>query len=427
MRIALTHKFVIGSIVVSAAAVYFPNLVAATGLRVMPWVTPFAALGAGAVIGFFLTRELGPQFRSLQNAAERIRKGDLSAAAVAAGEPMFPDETNDLAQSIESMARGLRELVVHVQGTAARVSDAASVVSRSAQSVGGHTGEIGSTVADLVESVKEQQRLLHDANRLIHEVAATIASNADDAREAFGFAAEASQKANSSVDVTRLAVEKMRTVFERIEKAVGQVFDLEAKTQHVHQITEVITSVASSTNLLSLNASIEAARAGEAGRGFSVVADEIRKLAESAGRRAEEIAKLIHEIQSGTAEVADEMRLSSTAISEGREDVDMIAKSLEHIRAAVGEAQTRAEEIFHGADSHTREVENMVRSMDEIATVDASKVPVIDRVIETSRQQSASTADVIASANSLTVLSRELDGVLSHFQTEADPGVEAKQ
>ena len=78
----------------------------------------------------------------------------------------------------------------------------------------------------------------------------------------------------------------MRTVFERVEQSVATVFELEAKTRHVHQITEIITSVAHRTNLLSLNASIEAARAGEAGRGFSVVADEIRKLAESAGHAA---------------------------------------------------------------------------------------------------------------------------------------------
>jgi len=388
VRIALTHKFVVGSIVVSAAVVVIPNMIAATGLRVTPWVTPFVGLGVGAAIGFFLTRELGPQFRGLQRVAERIRKGDLMVEVVTDGEPMFPDETYDLARSIDSMASGLRELVAHVQGTAARVSDAASEVSRSAESAGGHTSEIGSTVADLVESVKEQQRLLTDANRLIHEVAATIASNADDAREAFGFAAEANQKANSSVDVTRLAVEKMRTVFERIEKAVGRVFLLEEKTQHVHQITEVITSVASSTNLLSLNASIEAARAGEAGRGFAVVADEIRKLAESAGRRAEEIAKLIHEIQSDTAEVADEMRLSSTVITEGRADIDMIAESLESIRSTVMDAQVRAEGIFRGADAHTVEVERMVQSMEEISEADTRKAAAIDRVVETSRLQS---------------------------------------
>ena len=118
------------------------------------------------------------------------------------------------------------------------------------------------------------------------------------------------------------------------------MFELEAKTRHVHQITEIITSVAHRTNLLSLNASIEAARAGEAGRGFSVVADEIRKLAESAGRSAEEIAKLIHEIESDTNEVAQGMRESSIVVGEGREDVDTVADSLEQIRSAVGEAAT---------------------------------------------------------------------------------------
>jgi hypothetical protein len=109
-------------------------------------------------------------------------------------------------------------------------------------------------------------------------------------------------------------------VFERVEAAASRVFELEAKTRHVHQITGMITSVAQRTNLLSLNASIEAARAGEAGRGFSVVADEIRKLAESAGRSAEEISKLVHEIETDTSEVAEGMRESSMVIGEGRED-----------------------------------------------------------------------------------------------------------
>ena len=125
------------------------------------------------------------------------------------------------------------------------------------------------------------------------DIASAIELTASRAREAFGFAAEANQKANAGVDVSRLAIAKMRSVFERVEQAGGMVFQLEAKTRHVHQITEIITSVASRTNLLSLNASIEAARAGEAGRGFAVVADEIRKLAESAARSADEIVKLV--------------------------------------------------------------------------------------------------------------------------------------
>jgi methyl-accepting chemotaxis protein len=418
---------VIGSFAVGSAVVGVPALLAASGLNVNPWLSPFVALGVGAAIGFLLCRDLGRQFQGLQRATERISNGDLTTTVVVAKDPSFPDEVHELGLSIQSMAASLRQLVEHVQGTASQVSGAASEVARSAQAVGGHSGEIGSKVSDLAASVEEQQRLLQDANRLIHDVAATIDRNAERAREAFGFAAEANQKANSSVDVTRLAVEKMRSVFERIETAMGQVFDLEAKTQHVHQIVEIITSVAASTNLLSLNASIEAARAGEAGRGFSVVADEIRKLAESAAHRAEEIAKLIHEIQSGTAEVADQMRQSSTVISEGREDVDMIAASLEHIRAAVSEAAARSEEIFHGADTHTREAERMVSSMDELANADSRKATAIDRIVEVSERQTESMAEVIDSSRSLTDLSHQLGSVLAHFRTEPERAPEEER
>ncbi|MEN8162362.1 MAG: methyl-accepting chemotaxis protein, partial [Myxococcota bacterium] len=241
------------------------------------------------------------------------------------------------------------------------------------------------------------------------------------ARGAFGFAAGANQKANSGVDVSRLAIEKMRTVFERVEQAGGMVFQLEAKTRHVHQITEIITSVASRTNLLSLNASIEAARAGEAGRGFAVVADEIRKLAESAARSADEIVKLVGEIETDTARVADEMRESGQVIGEGREDVNTIAGALEQIRAAVGEASARAEEIFQEADGQARDAERMVKSMDEVASTSRSTAASVTRVTETSQRQMDSMSEMVAAAETMTRLSQELGELTRRFRT----GVEA--
>ena len=196
-----------------------------------------------------------------------------------------------------------------------------------------------------------------------------------------------------------------------------KVFELEEKMRQVSQITGMITSVANSTNLLSLNASIEAARAGEAGRGFSVVADEIRKLAESAGESAEEISTLIHEIQTETSEVADQMRESSLGVKEGHEDVDTLAHSLGHIRSAVGEAASRAEEIFHGADSHTQSLDRMVAAMDEVAKVAGGNAAAIDGVVTTSQGQVASMTEMVASSRSLNGLAEKLQEVLRRFQT----------
>jgi methyl-accepting chemotaxis protein len=393
------------------------------GIDVAPWVSLFVALGAGASIGYFLSRDLTLKFQDLSRSTDHISSGNLAVLTEVRRPPRFPDETDDLARSIYAMAASLRDLVENVQSTAHQVSNAAHELTTSAQQLSVENTDISSSVSNLARSVAEQQKLLHEANRLIHEISSTIELNAERAREAFGFAAEANQKANSGVDITRLAIEKMRTVFERVEKSVTRVFDLEAKTRNVQQITEFITSVAHSTNLLSLNASIEAARAGEAGRGFSVVADEIRKLAESAGRSAEEISKLVHEIQSDTAEVADEMRESSMVIGEGRDDVDTIASSLTQIRAAVSEAATRAEEIFHGADAHTSDVERMVSSMDDIASVAQRNAEAIDGVVASTQRQVTLMAEMVASSRSMTDMAESQRGALLRFQT-GGPGVD---
>jgi methyl-accepting chemotaxis protein len=417
VRVALTHKFVLGSLLVGAAVVGLPSLLVRSGVSVASWVYPFVALGVGGVIGFFLSRTLTRAFSSLRNATDHIRRGDLTALGEAARPPRFPDETWDLTCSIQSMVGSLRELVDGVQSLAAQLSTAAREMNNSVQRASGGNDEISSGVSRLADGVAEQQKLLEGTSRLVHEIAAAIELNASRAREAFGFAAEANQKAGSGVDVSRLAIEKMRTVFERVENGVARVFELEAKTRHVHQITGIITSVAHRTNLLSLNASIEAARAGEAGRGFSVVADEIRKLAESAGRSAEEIAKLIHEIESDTSEVAEGMRESSMVIGEGREDVDTIAKSLEQIRSAVGEAARRAEEIFEGADTQAMDVQRMVESMDEISNVAARNARAIEGVSTISESQVSSVTQMVESSRDLSGLAEEMRELLHHFNT----------
>ncbi len=417
VRLSLTARFVIGSLVVAGATSLLPDLARRFGIGFSAWGTLFVALGVGGGIGFFLSRMLGVKFDELRLATERIREGDLRPEIGKRSESGFRDEVDDLAESLLGMLARLRQLVVRVQSTAKSVSDSStgleSALDRLQRSSEGMLG----TASQVAAGVDQEQELLGQAAQRMAQVSSEIELNAGRAREAFGFAAEANQKAGTGVEVARLAIEKMKAVFERAESTSGKVFELEAKTRHVHQITEIITSVAHRTNLLSLNASIEAARAGEAGRGFSVVADEIRKLSESAGRSADEISQLMHEIQGDTAMVADEMRQSSVVIEEGREDVNTIAGALAQISMAVSEAATRSEEIFHGADSHSLNAESMVSAIEEIAKVASGNGQSVAALNETIRGQQRTLGEIFDSATAVSQMANELEASLTFFRT----------
>jgi methyl-accepting chemotaxis protein len=379
----------------------------------------------GGGLGFFLSQALARSFATLRNATERISQGDLTTQIGVDPAPRFPDETSELAHSVHGMLASLRELVGHVQRTADRVSSAAGELARSAQSVAAASAQISTTVSGVAEGVAGQQELVALATRSVHDRAAAIEVTAARAREAFGFSAEASQKAHAGADVSRLALEKLKSVFERVEQSGALVFRLESKSRHVNQVIEILTGLAHRTNLLSLNASIEAARAGEAGRGFAVVADEVRKLAESSGRSASEVSQVVHEIAAETHAVADAMRESGRMIEEGREDVNTIAVSLEQIRAAVREAAARSEEIFQDADAQARDAERLARSMDEIAKMASTHAQAVEDVAGLAERQQGGTDGVAASSEALAALAAELRGVLGRFCTGLEPkGVE---
>jgi len=417
VRVSLTARFVIGSLVVAAATSLAPDLARRLGIGFSTWGTLFVALGVGGGIGFYLSRMLSLKFDEIRTATDQIREGDLRVELGAQSGSGLTDEVDDLARSLGAMLSQLRQLVSRVQKTAGSVSGSSTGLEVALDSLKRSSEGISSAASLVASGVEQEQELLAQASHRMAEVSSEIELNAGRAREAFGFAAEANQKAGTGVDVARLAIEKMKAVFERAESTSDKVFELEEKTRHVHQITEIITSVAHRTNLLSLNASIEAARAGEAGRGFSVVADEIRKLSESAGRSADEISQLMHEIQADTAMVADEMRQSSVVIAEGREDVNTIAGALAQISMAVSEAATRSEEIFHGADSHTLNAESMVAAIEEIAKVASGNGQSVADLNVTMQGQLRTFGEISDSSSAVSRLASELEASLTFFQT----------
>jgi methyl-accepting chemotaxis protein len=408
VRLPLVHKFTLGSFAAAGTALAVPPLAHSFGVTGTPALLSALAVAAGGAVGAAIARRLLAEHAGAAQLVRRAARGDYGALH-AVGSGAIEDEAHELASGAALLGERLHALSVDAQAASERMQRAVSAFAQASKSAESTAHEISETISEVAHGSVNQKALLADVQRLSAEIAASIEANASRAREAFGFAAEANQKANSGVDISRLAIEKMRSVFERMDHTGKMVFDLEAKTRHVHQITGLITSVASRTNLLSLNASIEAARAGEAGRGFAVVADEIRKLAESAQRSADEISKLVGEIEADTHSVADEMRESGQVIAEGRDDVNTIAHSLGQIQAAVGEASTRAEEIFEQADVQAQGAERMVGAIGQVSEVAAAHVTSVDLVAGAAERQIGAIAELVGSSRALEEVARELE------------------
>lgn len=417
MRIELKHKLALGFLCVAGVSLALPPLLSSFG--VPAWGALFAALGVSVAVASAMAPRITRNVIALRRCTDRIRHGDLTATVDLSSGRFFPDETVDLARSVRGMLEDLCSLVALIQSASEDVSESARELEGSTQQLDTAHRAIASTVDSVAVGAERQRQVVDGASARIREVAEAIRASAGAARETFDLTAEARQRATSGGDVSRLGIAEMQKLFERVEGAGQRAFRLEEKIRSVHRITDLIASVAEKTHLLSLNASIEAARAGEAGRGFSVVAEEIRKLAESATRSAEQIAELMRQLETESVGIAGSMRSIGDGIRRGREDLDTISGSLEQIQAAVDLAARRSEDIVQQSDHQAGLVEATVGEVDAIRDVTRENVRATEAVRHELAQQIESMQRAVGQAARLSETAARLDQVARRFRTKS--------
>ncbi|HZH03243.1 MAG TPA: methyl-accepting chemotaxis protein, partial [Myxococcaceae bacterium] len=254
------------------------------------------------------------------------------------------------------------------------------------------------------------------ASKVITDMAESIQRTAASAEDAARVSAETSGSAEEGSTAARLAGEKVKKVFSRIEAASQEVFAFGEKTQEISKIVDAITQVAQQTNLLALNATIEAARAGEYGRGFAVVADEVRKLAESAGRSAEQISKLARDISGQSSAVVSAMREGIDELAEGREDLTAIVRSMGSITDTARKGAEGVHLISQSAREQLKGSEEMVAAIRDISQVAKQNATSTDAVQSVILEQTAAVSRMTSAAQELTNLSLELQSVVRRFR-----------
>ncbi len=341
------------------------------------------ALIVGIVAGWLITLQITQPLRQTLGLAARIAKGDLSQL-----EPVQRrDEMGQLQTRMGEMTVSLRELIGGIDHGVGQLSQAASQLAASSE--------------DTKLRINQQREETDQVATAMNQMSATVQEVAQNAEQASLAATNADQQAQLGDQVVAEAIGRIEQLARQMDHCLAAMQHLAGESLRISSILDVIKSVSEQTNLLALNAAIEAARAGEAGRGFAVVADEVRGLAQRTQQSTEEIEQLIGSLHSGTDEVTrlldDSKRLTEQSVELSRR----AGHALAQITDTVSSIQGMNQQIATASEQQSVVAEQINRSVISVRDV--------------SEQTSAASEQTATSSGELEQLGQQLRGMVGRF------------
>ncbi len=379
----------------------------------------FVALGCALLAGLF-ARAHGRRLGRLVEAASEIGAGDLSRdrsqRLPTRRRRLLPDEIDALSASLSLVREAFLHILQTVEETTGQAERSSSSLTDLAKRINVSAGNISQSMEEISRGAELQTELVEKTSTLVGEMARSIQRTSLSAEDAARSSREASQVAQSGSKMAGEAVEKMRGVFEGVEKYSRRVYEFGEKTREIGNIVKVITDVAQQTHLLAINATIEAARAGEAGRGFAVVAEEIRQLADNSSRSAERIGKIVEEVTAESEDAMQAVKESALRLSEGRDQLSYIIDSLKNIVATVTSGSDRVQIISRLAKEQIAGAEQTVKAIQNILRVTQKNASSTDSVSRAVEAQSDSLLDMTKLAAEIVALAGVLDAEVRKFK-----------
>ncbi|MBV6289582.1 methyl-accepting chemotaxis protein [Pseudomonas sp. MAFF 301350] len=352
--------------------------------RVLQLVAALLALLVGTFAAWVITRQITGPLRETLGVVERIASGDLSHTA----QVTRRDEMGELQQGIQNMGSTLRNLIGGIRDGVTQIASAAE--------------QLSAVTEQTSAGVNSQKVETDQVATAMHEMSATVQEVARNAESASQAATLADAEAREGDRVVVEAITQISRLADEVNRSTESMSHLQQESDKIGSVMDVIKAVAEQTNLLALNAAIEAARAGEAGRGFAVVADEVRGLAQRTQTSTEEIEVLIDSLQKGTQEVASILQRSRDLTESSVASTRKVETSLGSITSAVSNIQSMNLQIAAAAEQQSAVAEEISRS--------------ILNVRDVSEQTAEASDETAASSVELARLGNQLQTMVSHFR-----------
>ncbi|WP_042470715.1 methyl-accepting chemotaxis protein [Bacillus ndiopicus] len=326
------------------------------------------------------------------------------------------DEIGQLATAFNTMKDSLKSLIGNVQSNTEQLSAAAEELSASTEQVTATSTDVARRVANTAEVSQESSNSANESASAMEETAIGVQRIAEFAQTLYSSSESARSTANNGGSIIQDAKEQIEMINHSTVQVNELVQKLTQQTAEISEMTKVITDITDQTNLLALNAAIEAARAGEHGKGFAVVADEVRKLAEQSKNSANKIVTLTTEIQLDTESVEEAVNNSLLSVKDGVRIMGEAGEAFQAIGLAIEDMTTQIEEISATSQELSASAEQVSASVTGIATGAKNSAADIEMIAAAMEEQSATMEQVSEVAIGLSENAQELQLEISKFR-----------
>ncbi|SFT60891.1 methyl-accepting chemotaxis protein [Selenomonas sp. GACV-9] len=365
-------------------------------------------------LAVFIIRDITTSLHRGVAICEAMKQGDFRTNGVSSVDR--GDELGMMANALFAARKELNSLMRSVSESSEQLAASSEELTASSNQAAQASTQVAQSAADVVNTVEDQQKAVINSNESVARVQSAVAHVKEQSRKVADNSASAAERAAAGSVSIDDSVEQIKSAETTVKGSAEVVDRLGERSREIGEIVDTMAAIADQTNLLALNAAIEAARAGEHGRGFTVVAEEVGKLAHESQESAEKIAHLIKAIQQDTEAAVKSMQDGREAVVSGARSVEELRAMFDEINNLVNGVSNQIQTVDEAVDAMTNEANAIMGEVNNISGYSNQVASEMQAVSAATEEQSASAEEIASASDSLAALAQKQQETLSHFK-----------